>query len=129
MPSRLYTASTGCVNRSFCTNGADILTVAQKYSRMPEEPRVSDSEFERSLSEFEQNLLALRKEKLKAIEALGQSAYPNRFPPAPKDGEPAQEVEFISKIREEWDKVSADELNGTPATETTPATEPLRPQV
>ncbi|HTJ30999.1 MAG TPA: amino acid--tRNA ligase-related protein, partial [Acidobacteriaceae bacterium] len=75
---------------------------------------MSESEFERSLSEFEQNLLALRKEKLKAIEALGQSAYPNRFPAQPKDDSPAQEVEFISAIRATWDTISADELNGTP---------------
>ncbi|HEY9126134.1 MAG TPA: OB-fold nucleic acid binding domain-containing protein, partial [Acidobacteriaceae bacterium] len=74
---------------------------------------MSDSEFERSLSEFEQNLLALRKEKLKAIEALGQSAYPNRFPAPAEDGQ-AKEVEFISKIREEWKDVPAEKLNGTP---------------
>jgi lysyl-tRNA synthetase class 2 len=75
---------------------------------------VSDSEFERSLSEFEQNLLALRKEKLNAMEALGQSAYPNRFPAQPQEGIPAKEVEFISAIRAKWDAISADELNGTP---------------
>jgi lysyl-tRNA synthetase class 2 len=74
---------------------------------------VSDSEFERSLSDFEQNLLALRKEKLKAIEALGQSAYPNRFPAQQQDGH-AQEVEFISDIRARYDSYSADQLNGTP---------------
>ena len=74
---------------------------------------MSDSEFERSLSEFEQNLLALRKEKLKAIEALGQSAYPNRFPPAGNEGQD-KEVEFISDIRAKWDETSAEALNGTP---------------
>ena len=31
-------------------------------------------------SEFEENLFALRKEKLKEIEKLGQAAYPNQFP-------------------------------------------------
>ena len=31
-------------------------------------------------SEFERNLFELRREKLKEIEKLGQSAYPNQFP-------------------------------------------------
>lgn len=70
---------------------------------------MSDSEFERSLSEFEQNLLALRKEKLKAIEALGQFAYPNRFPAAQNE-----EATPISAVRAQWDEVSAEALNGTP---------------
>ncbi len=31
-------------------------------------------------SEFERNLFELRRDKLKEIEKLGQSAYPNQFP-------------------------------------------------
>ena len=31
-------------------------------------------------SEFERGLFELRQQKLRDIEALGQSAYPNRFP-------------------------------------------------
>ena len=85
-----------------------------KSTERAEEPRVSDSEFERSLSEFEQNLLALRKEKLKAIEALGQSAYPNRFPAAQNEETQNKEVEFISAIRAKWDETSVEALNGTP---------------
>jgi lysyl-tRNA synthetase class 2 len=57
-------------------------------------------------SEFERNLFALRQEKLKAIEALGQSAYPNRFP-----AEENQQADSIADIRATWDSIPAEQLN------------------
>jgi lysyl-tRNA synthetase class 2 len=56
-------------------------------------------------SEFEENLFELRKEKLKEIEKLGQTAYPNRFP--------ARQGEFatpLSEVRAKWDKATGEEL-------------------
>ncbi len=56
-------------------------------------------------SEFEENLFALRKEKLKEIEKLGQAAYPNRFP--------ARRDEFatpLAEVRAKWDKATGEEL-------------------
>jgi lysyl-tRNA synthetase class 2 len=55
-------------------------------------------------SEFERNLFTLRQEKLKAIEDLGQSAYPNHYAAS----------HTIPAVRLRWDKTPAEELNGTP---------------
>ena len=60
-------------------------------------------------SEFEQNLFALRQEKLREIEKLGQLAYPNRFPAA-------QDLTAtpLPAVRAEWDiatgKATGEEL-------------------
>jgi lysyl-tRNA synthetase class 2 len=51
-------------------------------------------------SEFERNLFALRREKLKQIEALGQSAYPNQFLAS----------HTIPAIRESFDAATAEQL-------------------
>jgi lysyl-tRNA synthetase class 2 len=75
-------------------------------------------------SEFERNLFALRQEKLQAIEALGQSAYPNRFPAAPDSI-----ADTIHDIRVRWDAIPAEVLNGIPATEDSAAIPPERPRV
>jgi len=56
-------------------------------------------------SEFEQNLFALRQEKLKEIEKLGQAVYPNRFPA--KQGETAIS---LAEVRDRWDKSTGEEL-------------------
>ncbi len=56
-------------------------------------------------SEFERNLYALRQEKLKQIEALGQSAYPNTFTP-PED----HPLRTIPEIRAEYDAKTGEEL-------------------
>ncbi|MGD0547228.1 MAG: lysine--tRNA ligase [Terracidiphilus sp.] len=56
-------------------------------------------------SEFEQSLFKLRQEKLEEIVKLGQSAYPNRFPAAPET-----EAIAIPKVREQWDRKTAEEL-------------------
>jgi lysyl-tRNA synthetase class 2 len=56
-------------------------------------------------SEFERNLFALRQEKLKEIEKLGQAAYPNRFPS--KQGETAIS---LAEVRAKWDKSTGEEL-------------------
>ena len=56
-------------------------------------------------SEFEQNLFALHKEKLKEIEKLGQVAYPNRFPASPD-----QTATTLAAVRATWDKATAEEL-------------------
>jgi lysyl-tRNA synthetase class 2 len=56
-------------------------------------------------SEFEQNLFALRQEKLKEIEKLGQAVYPNRFPS--KQGETAIS---LAEVRARWDKSTGEEL-------------------
>ena len=55
-------------------------------------------------SEFERNLFALRQEKLKAIEELGQQAYPNQFVFS----------HTIPQIRAEWGETPAEVLNGAP---------------
>jgi lysyl-tRNA synthetase, class II len=57
-------------------------------------------------SEFERNLFALRQEKLKAIEELGQSAYPNHYAAS----------HTIPAVRAEWGNTPAEELNDTPET-------------
>ena len=51
-------------------------------------------------SEFERNLFALRQEKLKQIEALGQRAYPNSF----------AATHALGEIRSEYDKATAEQL-------------------
>jgi lysyl-tRNA synthetase class 2 len=56
-------------------------------------------------SEFEKNLFALRQEKLKEIEKLGQAVYPNRFPA--KQGETAIS---LAAVRAKWDKSTGEEL-------------------
>ena len=55
-------------------------------------------------SEFERNLFALRQEKLKAIEELGQSAYPNQY----------VATHTIPEVRAKWGETPAEELNDTP---------------
>jgi lysyl-tRNA synthetase class 2 len=62
-------------------------------------------------SDFEQNLFALRKEKLKEIEKLGQAAYPNRFP-AQQD----QTATTLAAVRAQWDKATGDELEANRVT-------------
>jgi lysyl-tRNA synthetase class 2 len=59
-------------------------------------------------SEFERNLFALRQEKLKAIEDLGQSAYPNQYVAS----------HTIPAVRAEWGDTPAEVLNSTPETDT-----------
>jgi lysyl-tRNA synthetase class 2 len=51
-------------------------------------------------SDFERNLFALRQEKLKQIEALGQRAYPNSF----------SATHTLAEIRSLYDKATAEEL-------------------
>jgi len=51
-------------------------------------------------SEFERNLFELRREKLKEIEKLGQSAYPNQFPAS----------HSIPEIRTKWGEATAESL-------------------
>jgi lysyl-tRNA synthetase class 2 len=51
-------------------------------------------------SDFERNLFALRQEKLKQIEALGQSAYPNSF----------SATHTLPEIREKYDAATGEEL-------------------
>ncbi|HTW47572.1 MAG TPA: OB-fold nucleic acid binding domain-containing protein, partial [Acidobacteriaceae bacterium] len=55
-------------------------------------------------SEFERNLYALRREKLKQIEAAGQRAYPNTFAP-PAD----HPLRTISEIRAGYDAKTGEE--------------------
>jgi lysyl-tRNA synthetase class 2 len=62
-------------------------------------------------SEFEQNLFALRQEKLKEIEKLGQAVYPNRFPA--KQGETAIS---LAEVRGKWDKSTGEELEANRVT-------------
>jgi lysyl-tRNA synthetase class 2 len=59
-------------------------------------------------SEFEQNLFALRREKLKEIEKLGQAAYPNQF--AATHGVPA--------VWAEWGEATAEALEANRVTVT-----------
>jgi len=56
-------------------------------------------------SEFEQNLFQLRQEKLKEIEKLGQTVYPNRFP-ARQD----EKALSLPEVRAKWDKATGEEL-------------------
>jgi lysyl-tRNA synthetase class 2 len=56
-------------------------------------------------SDFEKNLFELRQQKLKEIEKLGQSAYPNRFPAAQE-----QSASTLASIRAKWDKATGEEL-------------------
>jgi lysyl-tRNA synthetase class 2 len=51
-------------------------------------------------SDFERNLFALRQEKLKQIEALGQSAYPNSF----------SATHTLPEIREKYDAASGEQF-------------------
>ena len=55
-------------------------------------------------SEFERNLYALRQEKLKQIEALGQARYPNTFAP------PAEHpLHTIPEIRAGYDAATGEQ--------------------
>jgi lysyl-tRNA synthetase class 2 len=56
-------------------------------------------------SEFERKLFDERREKLKKIAELGQSAYPNRFPAA--QGEFATP---LAEVRAKWDASTSEEL-------------------
>jgi lysyl-tRNA synthetase, class II len=56
-------------------------------------------------SEFERKLFDERREKLKKIAELGQSAYPNRFPAA--QGESATP---LAEVRVKWDTSTSEEL-------------------
>jgi len=51
-------------------------------------------------SDFERNLFALRQEKLKQIEALGQPAYPNSF----------SATHTIAELRERYDNATTEQL-------------------
>jgi lysyl-tRNA synthetase, class II len=51
-------------------------------------------------SEFERNLFELRRDKLKEIEKLGQSAYPNQFPAS----------HSIPDVRAKWSETTAESL-------------------
>ena len=57
-------------------------------------------------SEFERNLFELRLGKLKEIEKLGQSAYPNRFPAVQNESAAA-----IAEVRATWEQATAEELD------------------
>jgi lysyl-tRNA synthetase class 2 len=59
-------------------------------------------------SEFERSLYALRQEKLKQIEGLGQKTYPNSF--APPAGYP---LRTIPAIRAEYDGSTGEELEAS----------------
>jgi lysyl-tRNA synthetase, class II len=63
---------------------------------------MSYDEFE---SEFERSLYALRQEKLKQIQSLGQPAYPNTF--RPPDDHP---LRTIPEIRATWDGSTGEQL-------------------
>ncbi|HXE06596.1 MAG TPA: amino acid--tRNA ligase-related protein, partial [Acidobacteriaceae bacterium] len=54
-------------------------------------------------SEFERNLFALRKDKLKQIEALGQRAYPNSF----------AATHTLAAIRSRYDNATAEDLESS----------------
>ncbi len=62
-------------------------------------------------SEFEKNLFALRQEKLKEIEKLGQAVYPNRFPL--RQDETAI---TLAEVRAKWDKSTGEELEANRVT-------------
>ena len=57
-------------------------------------------------SEFERNLFELRREKLKEIEKLGQSAYPNQFPAS----------HSIPEIRARWGEATSETLESSHST-------------
>jgi lysyl-tRNA synthetase class 2 len=57
-------------------------------------------------SEFEENLFALRKEKLKEIEKLGQAAYPNQFPAS----------HTVPQVRAQWGEATAEALEASRVT-------------
>ena len=57
-------------------------------------------------SEFERNLFELRRDKLKEIEKLGQSAYPNQFPAS----------HSIPDIRAKWGEATAESLEAARVT-------------
>src|SRR5579875_1910522 len=54
-------------------------------------------------SDFERNLFALRQEKLKQIEALGQRAYPNSF----------AATHTLEAVRSRWDNATAEDLESS----------------
>ncbi|HVN92846.1 MAG TPA: lysine--tRNA ligase [Terracidiphilus sp.] len=56
-------------------------------------------------SEFERRLFDERREKLKKIAELGQSAYPNRFPAAQD-----QSAITLADVRARWDNATGEEL-------------------
>ena len=56
-------------------------------------------------SDFERNLFALRQEKLKQIEALGQPAYPNSF----------SATHTLAQIRSRYDNATAEDLDSSRA--------------
>ncbi|HEX4037367.1 MAG TPA: lysine--tRNA ligase [Acidobacteriaceae bacterium] len=56
-------------------------------------------------SEFERSLYTLRQEKLKQIAGLGQSAYPNTFPPSPD-----HPLRTVPEIRAGWDAATGEQL-------------------
>jgi len=58
-------------------------------------------------SEFERNLFALRQDKLKQIEQLGQAAYPNQF----------VFTNTIPEVRTTWGETPAEALNDLPEAE------------
>ena len=64
-------------------------------------------------SEFERNLFDLRLEKLKEIEKLGQSAYPNRFPSL-EEGEAIP----VPDVRAKWGEATGEELEANHTTVT-----------
>jgi lysyl-tRNA synthetase class 2 len=64
-------------------------------------------------SEFERNLFELRREKLKEIEKLGESAYPNRFP-----AEGAEPAVTLAAARAAWGEKTAEELEAARTTVT-----------
>jgi lysyl-tRNA synthetase class 2 len=64
-------------------------------------------------SEFERNLFDLRLEKLKEIEKLGQTAYPNRFP---SQGE--GDAVTVAEVRAKWGEATAEELEASRTTVT-----------
>jgi len=64
-------------------------------------------------SDFERSLFELRQQKLKDIESLGQSAYPNRFPV-----DPSASAQTIPDIRAQWDQSTAEELEANRTTVT-----------
>ena len=54
-------------------------------------------------SDFERNLFALRQEKLKQIEALGQPAYPNSF----------SATHMLAQIRSRYDNATTEDLESS----------------
>ncbi len=78
---------------------------ARRCSEVDSNQTASEREKRVFESEFERNLYALRQEKLKQIEALGQSAYPNTFAP-PAD----HPLRTIPEIRAGYDAKSGEEL-------------------